>query len=409
MLEALGVFDTQDDYSKYKDIITKSLNDFDLERIAENVGKYYKETGLPEIDWSAFSTWFFINNPLVTAEKRTLFEGIFKQLEDLDTSLKSSLIDACLKRYHAERIAFLAMEVAEARKTDLAPVQTELDSYTVNSGKANDMSVDVCTNDLDDLLTTVSHGSGLNWRLNALNESLGELHKGRMCLFAARPEVGKTTLLASECTFMAQQLPPEKKVLYFTNEEDRESVNIRLWCSLLGVDLATLKANRLHFIAEHDKLLHGDRNKIIVIGKWDMSVHDIEYWLKNTDVGLIVIDQLRKVRGFDEIKGGIQRLERVFQTAREWSKEYAPVLTVSQLDAEAENEQFPSMSRLYESKTAVQGECDVIVNIGQVDGSVPEHARWLNVVKNKLPTPMVASLRHGKHEVLIDPEIARYT
>ena len=409
MLEVLAVLDNLEDYTKYKHLVLNHLNDHDLKRLADGVGAFYDDTGVTALDWPSFSTWFFVKNPLIKDDKQTLFEGIFKKLEDVDTTIKSSLVDTFLERYHAERIAFTAMEVAEGRKTDLTPVQTELDTYVVNSGKANDMSVDVCTNDLDDLLTTVSHGSGLNWRLNALNESLGELHKGRMCLFAARPEVGKTTLLASECTFMAQQLPPEKKVLYFTNEEDRESVNIRLWCSLLGVDLATLKANRLHFIAEHDKLLHGDRNKIIVIGKWDMSVHDIEYWLKNTDVVLIVIDQLRKVRGFDEIKGGIQRLERVFQTAREWSKEYAPVLTVSQLDAEAENEQFPSMSRLYESKTAVQGECDVIVNIGQVDGSVPEHARWLNVVKNKLPTPMVASLRHGKHEVLIDPEIARYT
>jgi replicative DNA helicase len=277
-----------------------------------------------------------------------------------------------------------------------------------NSGKLEELDSQATMEDLDELLDSIAPGSGLSWRLSALNEALGDLRKSNFCLFAGRPESGKTTLMCSEITHMAPQLPPDEKVLYFTNEEGGKVVKTRLYSSLLGVDLKTLLSNRTYYANEYQKALGGDRNKIIVIDKHDMHVNDIEYWLNREEVGLICIDQLRKVRGFDDIKG-IQRLERLFQQAREWSKEYAPVLTVSQLDNMAENKQYPDMSMLYESKTAVQGECDVIVNIGQISGSVPAYARWLNIVKNKMPTPGDPAMRHGRYEVQLHPDIARYT
>jgi len=214
-------------------------------------------------------------------------------------------------------------------------------------------------------------------------------------------------MLASEATFMAQQLPPNKKVLYFGNEEATEAVKMRLYSAALGIDLATLKSDPARYQKEYTKLMHGDPNQIMLVGKSNMTTYDIMRWLKKTDVGLIFIDQLRKVHGFDG-EGGVQRHEKLFQWARELAKEYAPVITVGQLDAEAQDEQWPNVARIYESKTAVQGECDAIVMIGSVTGSIPEYSRWLNVVKNKCATPGNLALRHGRHEVTIQPNIARY-
>ena len=408
MHEVLTVLEDKEDYRKYRELVKNHCSDNDIKRVLENIDDYYRETGEDHIDWNDFGTWFFVKNPLIKEAKAVLFTGMFGSLSGHST-IKSSLISTYLERYHAERIAFMAMEVAEGRKNDLSVARNEFDEYMKNSGKIEEIESMATLEDLDDLLTSVAPGSGLQWRLNALNESLGDLRKGNFCLFAGRPESGKTTLMCSEMTHMAQQLPPEDKLLYFTNEEGGKVVKTRLYSSLLGVDLPTLVSDRTHYADEYMKALGGDRNKIIVIDKHDLSINDIEYWLESVDdVGLICIDQLRKVRGFDDQKG-IQRLERLFQTAREWSKEFAPLLTVSQLDNQAEGKQYPDMSMLYESKTAVQGECDVIVNIGQVPGSVPEYARWLNIVKNKLPTPGDPKMRHGRHEVLMHPAIARYT
>jgi len=408
MHEVLSALDTREGYRKYRHLVAKNMNDPDLERVISNLDLYYQTITGDSVDWKDFSTWFIVQNIMLPTAKKTQYEQMFKDLATASTTgIKAGLVQIYLERYHAERIAFEAMKVAEGKKNDLSDVRHEFDAYMRNSGKMTEIEAPACMDDLDDLLTTVSPGSGISWRLEALRESLGDLRKGNLCLFNGRPESGKTTLMASEVTYMTPQLPDDEIALYFTNEEGGAAVKTRLYCSLLGVNLATLMSNPPLHKAEYEKALGGNRNKILVIDKHDLHANDIEYWLEKEKVGLVVIDQLRKVRGFEGEKG-IQRLERLFQQAREWSKEYAPVLTVSQLDAQAEGYQYPTMDMLYESKTAVQGECDVIVNIGQVPGSIPQYARWLNVVKNKLPTPGDPMQRHGKHEVLMMPEIARY-
>jgi len=55
--------------------------------------------------------------------------------------------------------------------------------------------------------------SGLEWRLEELNLSLGPVNKGDLVLVAARPEVGKTTFLTSEISYMLSQT--EGDVLWF--------------------------------------------------------------------------------------------------------------------------------------------------------------------------------------------------
>jgi replicative DNA helicase len=386
--------------------VYKHTSDPDVKRIIENLDQFWLSTTDNTVDWMQFETWFIVKNPMIQSGKQALYHAIFVDLAG-SIAVKKSLVETYLERYHAERIAFLAMEVAEGKKRDLADVRTEFETYMVTSGKIEELDNQANTEDLSAILDSVAPGSGLKWRLEAFNESLGDLRKANFCLFAARPEVGKTALMCSELTFMTPQLPSDKIALYFTNEEGARPLKARLYSSLLGVDLRTLESDRLLYHKEYTKALGGDPNRILIIDKHNLHVNDIEYWMGKTNAGIICIDQLRKVRGFDDMSG-INRLERLFQQAREWSKEVAPVLTVSQLDNQAEGMQYPTMDMLYESKTAVQGECDVIVNIGAVPGSVPKYARWLNIVKNKMPTPGNPSLRHARHEVLLQPDIARY-
>jgi len=360
------------------------------------------------VDWDDFSTYFFAKNPLIKDDKRLLFEAGFTKLKMVNPTLKSSLLKTYLERYHAERISFMSMEVAEGRKRTLEEIQVELDNYMDVSGKAEEIGKEANRDDLTTLLTRVSHGIGLEWRLPCLNESLGPIRRGNFLIIGGRPDSGKTTLLCSEATHMATQLKDDEKVIYFSNEEGGDVVKTRIISSMLGVTFTDLEMNPLRYWSEYVKLLGGIKDKILIIEKPDLAVSDIEWWLNNEKPGLILIDQLRKVRGFEDYKG-VNRLEKLFNLAREWSKMHAPVLTVTQLDGSAENEQWPDMSRLYESKTAVQGEADVIMNIGRIHGSVPDNARFLNIVKNKLPTPGNPTMRNGRHEVLIQADIGRFT
>lgn len=408
MIEILHVLEDKEDYDKYCSLVKKHNTDNDITRIINNMGTYFKDTTALTVDWVGFSTYFFVKNPLIQDVKKTVFEAIFDNLDKHPhTALKSTLIDTFLQRHHAERIGFMALEVAEGRRSDLSDVQSELDTYMDISGKAAEIGSEAVRDDLATLMKTVRHGTGLRWRLPALNESLGAIRKGNFILIGGRPDAGKTTLLASECTHMVKQLAAGERVLYFTNEEGGSVVKTRIISSLLGVDQDTLEGDIGRYWSEYVHELDSDPDKILVIDKPTLSVYDIEWWLRAETPGLILIDQLRKVKGFDDL-AGVNRLEKLFNQGREWSKEYAPVITVSQLDGNAENEMYPDMSRLYESKTAVQGEMDAIINIGRVNGSSPSNARYLNVVKNKLPTPDDPALRNGRHEVVILGDIGRF-
>lgn len=409
MIEILTVLDTIDNYSKYQYLINKYNTDIDIDRIIKTIDKYYSEEISNTIDWSSFSSYFFINNPMIKDEKKILFSSMFSKLETIATTLKSSFLETFLERYHAERIAVKAMEIAEGKPGTggLLDIQTELTAYEGASEKVNDIKAEANTKSLDELLSTVSSGSGLRWRLEYLNEALGEIRKGDFLLFGGRPDSGKTSMLCSEGGFMAQQLPEDKQFIYFTNEEGGDDVKLRMISSVLGIPLIDLRKDPLTYWTEYGKLLKGN-DRIVIVDKYDLSVGDIEWWLENTNPGLIAIDQLRKVKGFYKTQG-IERTEKIFNLGREWSKHYAPLLTVGQLDGMAEGIAYPDMSRLYESKTAIQGELDAIINIGVQDGTVPPNRRFLNVCKNKLPTPENPALRNGKFEVLLHKEIARFS
>ena len=81
---------------------------------------------------------------------------------------------------------------------------------------------------------------------------------------------------------------------------------------------------------------------------------------------------------------------------------------MSQLGDNADNIAYPGVNTLYESRTAAQGETDAIINIGWVNGSIPTNARYLNIVRNKLPHPGDPDRRLGKYECLLNSDKARF-
>lgn len=86
------------------------------------------------------------------------------------------------------------------------------------------------TDDLEVLASEVLTTPGLRWRLKTLNEIFGSLRKGDFGFVFARPETGKTTFLASETTYMAEQLSDDAgPILWFNNEEQGNKVKIRCY------------------------------------------------------------------------------------------------------------------------------------------------------------------------------------
>ena len=103
-------------------------------------------------------------------------------------------------------------------------------------------------------------------------------------------------------------------------------------------------------------------------------------------------------------------LKELYQWAREIAKKYGPVIGVSQASASGEGKMYLDMGDIDGSKTGKPGEADWILGIGATHQEGFEYVRHLHLSKNKLSgdEDTDPNLRHGKQDVLIDPQIARY-
>lgn len=90
---------------------------------------------------------------------------------------------------------------------------------------------------------------------------------------------------------------------------------------------------------------------------------------------------------------------------------YCPVIGVSQSDVSGEGKKWLTMDNVANAKTSKQAEADWILGIGTTHDPGFEYVRYLHASKNKLSGDEDSdpTLRHGRVEVLIKPDIARYS
>lgn len=181
---------------------------------------------------------------------------------------------------------------------------------------------------------------------------------------------------------------------------------IRIILASLGITMQEL-AKDLHGYQERYREMTGDRIKIPNLSI--MHRREVDAICKEVRPSLVVIDQLSKVKGFNNDRHDLQ-LGATFEWARELAKEYCPVIGVNQADGSAEGKKYLTMDNVANSKTAVQAEADFILGIGKSNDAGFELIRHLNISKNKLlgDEDSNPAMRHGKIDVLIQPEIARY-
>jgi replicative DNA helicase len=237
---------------------------------------------------------------------------------------------------------------------------------------------------------------------------LGSLRVGDFGFLFARPETGKTTFLASEVTFMCEQLSEDDgPILWINNEEQSNKVMIRCIQAALGLTLPQLYSNLEEYGQVFKQITKG-KLKIIK----DLSiVHKayVEKLCRRYKPSLIIFDQIDKIVGFNNDREDL-KLGAIYQWARELAKQYAPVIAVCQADGTGEGVKWLTMSNVANAKTSKQAEADWILGIGRVNDPGYDAIRYLHASKNKLlgDEDTIAEMRHGRREVIIDPQMARY-
>jgi replicative DNA helicase len=237
---------------------------------------------------------------------------------------------------------------------------------------------------------------------------MGSLRKGDFGFLFARPETGKTTFLASEITHMASQLSEEDgPILWLNNEEQGKKVKMRMYQAALGCTTVDLLRDLKGAQQQFNKITNC---KIKLYDESIISRRVVEGLCKELKPSLIVIDQIDKITGFAADRDDLV-LGAIYQWARELAKTYCPVIGVCQADGTGEGQKWLTMAHVSNAKTAKQAEADWILGIGKVNDPGYDNIRYFHLSKNKLigDQDSDASLRHGRKEVLIEPDVARYT
>ena len=381
------------------------------------MGEFYKIfPGVTSITWEPFSSYLFATYAMrLTADKISIIRNIIKKMETFTPTLAYDEVIKTL--IEMDYVAQIADECGKVR--DGSSNIEAINSLTVEALRNVERYVDkeemFVIPDIGVIVDRIV-STGYEWRLDVLNRSLGPLRNGNFVIVAARVEVGKTTFLASEVSYIAQQLPKDRPVVWVNNEEESSVVFFRIVQAALGVESKEMIADSKAAMIAYTALMGGDKDKIRVT-KDTNHVRDLETLFREINPGLIIFDQLDKVAGFKESEREDITLGKIYKWARELARTYGPVIAASQLSATAvdlKDPPFIGMDALRGSKTDKPGEADAVITLGKYkEPKTPEEEmiRTINVPKNKLPgggTKQMESERHGQYLVTIDPIRARF-
>ena len=347
---------------------------------------------------------FFASYP---ALKRTEVESmniLFDRAKGVE--LSQEVIDAVFAVHRERGAAFLiagkGFDVAEG-KASWQELTEAVSAY--NEGfSVSDVAIPFVTDSLTELNQLTYGKPGVKWGLKTLRKMMGSLRKGDMGFVFARPEVGKTTFLADQCSYFAHQL--DGPLLHFNNEEYGPKVKLRYYQAALGLTTKELFQD----IRKHEKdFLDFTNGNIKIYDAASISRETIEDICERLQPKMLVFDSIDKIKGFKDDRDDLV-YKQIYAWSREMAKTYGPVIGVCHASVSAERKRWLEMDDVAYAKTAKQGEADWILGIGASYDDGEENVRHFHLSKNKLmgDEDMDETLRHGKLPVLLKPEIARY-
>ena len=390
-------------YKEHRDKIKLEYLTKELYPVLNVIDGYYRGKDDPvSLTTDDLSNLFFS----VPRQKGEYYQEVFTALKANEATKDStlSLIQGLRQAATLRELSMLAYDASEGRK-EVSSVLELAGGLSTNQGEVCDQSeITFVSDELSELLASSHTVAGLRHRNPSLNKALGSLRKGDFGFVFARPETGKTTFLASDVTFMAEQAT--QPILWLNNEEQSNKVMLRCYQASLGITLTELmsdvEGNRKKFL---DRT--GGRIKLFDAVGIDRS--QVEKIVDKLSPSLVVFDQIDKIKGFDNDREDL-RLGAIYIWARELAKQYCPVIGVCQADGTGEGQRWLTMANVANAKTSKQAEADWILGIGRVNEAGYENLRFLHLSKNKLlgDEDSDPNMRHGRWEVLIDPERARY-
>lgn len=367
----------------YKHLLNPKLLANETNILLKDYEAYYLNNPDKEgLDYSDFKTFFFTNQHPYLSEKEQLnYNQLFQELESLDsTESVTNVLRGFEQQEFYARVQQLTNQNIEFNtlRDEILEFEDKISRIT-----DKDLSSDM---DLELALEYVDRSKGMQWRCEKLrNHFNGGLINGDLILIAGYSNVGKSSFLASELGYMAQQLRGDDKILWLTNEDSHKAYVTRLYCSVLERPLSLIKDNLDKAKQWYTNKLHGDPNRVIIQDIQGWHVKDIERLIKSMKPKMLAIDMLDNVNGFDKFAnkdGAGERYQRLYQWAREMATQHCPILVTTQTNRNGSDTMYPPITELRQSGVDKQGAAKVVIMIGALEGQ--EHIRYLSTPKFKL-------------------------
>lgn len=242
----------------------------------------------------------------------------------------------------------------------------------------------------------------LPWGFPLLDDNL-DVSGGMFMVLGGRPSDGKTAL----ALHMAFAQAKHRKVGYFTLEDDRRTLFVRLKSAASGIPLRKILRRQLTqqdyalLAASDDEIL---ARKLEIIEAAGFTVQQIISRARYHKFDVIYIDYLQQIRS--DAKGRPSRYEEVSDISRQLATEARtsklPIVALAQLGRPLEKglRSAPAMSALKESGQ-IEQDANVIMFVWRRDETSSRTKRYLTIAKNKLGML-------GEWKLIFDAKIQRF-
>lgn len=386
-LNLLRIMKHRSDFLRIKGRVPDTAIDAQTRAILADFEHYFSVfPDQDRVDHQTFLPMFRSRHPTLSDENRNAYESIITNTMQVDVSdaTRDGIMRSMLELRLGTQLASLLNQYDAGELPNIHhAMATALEEFKAD---ARIREIDFIQDDIGDLLQDEISDAGLRWRLECLNNSTRGLRGGDFGIIAGRPDKGKTTLISSEITFLAAQLPPERTAVWLNNEGPGKRIIPRLYQAALGATMTELiKMNAAGTIRDQYSALLGSIDRIRVVDVHNADNFTVEGIIEKHNAGLVVYDMIDNIRGFGDAARTDLGLEKMYQWARELAVKHDHIgLATSQISAEGDGLQFPGMSMLKDSKTGKQGACDFMLMIGASNDVGLSGVRYLGMPKNKL-------------------------
>lgn len=388
--------------------------------VLDDMGRFYREfPEVQDIPAEGFTIFFHSIHPKLSDDDLAVYQQLLRLAfnEDAEEGLMDGLLARLMQVAMSTQVLDLVEKFNQGGEVDLITGLTQIgDEYnaTITRKVKNPQVLDR----IEDLLLAEQNETGLAWRLECERQYIKPVVPGDFIVVAARPDKGKTTWCASELTYMAAQVdsiwPGEgREIMWLNNEGPGRRIVTRTFQAALNYTTEQLiEHSQAGTLRDQYREALGGRGgalRIYDIHGWtNIQVEDL---VRSRRPALVLFDMIDNINFVGMASNNGQRTDQLLEAQYQWArvlgvKYDCATMATSQISADGDGLQFPTLPMLKDSKTGKQGAADVIITLGTVNDAMLVKSRYIGCTKNK-------KVRTGRGqspmtEVLFDGDRGRF-